>query len=255
MASESFQRTKSGETLVDYAKRQLKYTWKRKPECNIHNISSHCHCRLEFFDIHALKEWMYTTEDENTKTNAERLVMVIDLKAPPGFFFKVKSVFEGDDESVLVFGYLLMHGCEDLLYLFCTVGITDKTMADISDETYRKLRRLCPTFANYSTAEIDSIAKQFEEEKWAFCPAQIGDPRDQDLQTKIRLPFLELTEIKEGGTARVIKVSVQKSFVSQQIQDLVKPAKSAHPIYGEVSTVCLFELLPNTKLKYYSTTS
>jgi hypothetical protein len=225
-----------GKDIVAHARHQIRYKWVRTPECRIHPETSKCHCRQEFFDTHALTRWMDAKEDGSSDSNAKRLVDEIDL-IKPNFF--EKSILQGESRSVLVLSCLLLRNCEELLYLFCDAGITDKALGS-TNTFYGTLKNSFKKYAlhRYSSSAINRIIQEFEEDQWAFCPAQIhGDlSKEQQFKTQTRLPFFDLTKINDkGGTACVIKVSVQENFVSEEMRNRLGPASHQHPDYGKVS--------------------
>lgn len=229
---------RSGQEFVDYARRLIQLKWVRKPDCTIHDPeASKCLCRQKFFDIHALGKWMNATEDGGSQCNAQRLVSAIDFVKP--IFFGDTSVLEGKNRCVLVLSYLLLNNHEKLLYMFCNAGITDSVLDVVNPSPqYAKLKDIgqeCEERSGYSSSDIKTIIQLFEEEKWAFCPAQIHGEK-QEINTKQRLPFFSLSKINDkGGIASVTKVCVQESFVSSGIQGRIGAPLHEHPKYGRVS--------------------
>jgi hypothetical protein len=253
MEGSSPHKLKGHQDIIDHARHQVRMRWKRTPRCNLHKTYI-CHCGQDFFDIHELKRWMDTKEDGFLQCNAERLVKAILPPAP--HFFEVEKVFQGETSSVLVLGYLLLNNHEKLLCLFCSAGLTDKNIANtVLGPSYSKLKESwkdLKKYLPYSVRDIETIIDHFEEARWAFCPAEIGNPdnKEQEFKSRTRLPFFELSRINQkGGTASVIKVSVQKQFVSKHIRDRLGDAPGDHPGYGEVRAFGF--LWPMCKLKLY----
>lgn len=181
-------------------------------------------------------------EDQRLQCNAERLINAIELTKPPPF--GRKSVLQGDDRSILVLGYLLSKSQEELLYLFCNAGINDNTLANITSASYEKLKENLKVYSRYNSFQIEMIIDQFKRSKWAFCPAEFHefrcDPskplKEQQFSMARRLPFVDLAEINhKGGTACVIKVSIQEHFLSKEMGKCLKQTAYHHERYGKVS--------------------
>lgn len=103
-----------------------------------------------------------------SKTNVERLLEEVNVIKVP-FNSGPESIFKGDNRCVLVFSILLKQNRGNLIYVFQSAEIIDE---HLNNPDYNR-QKLADKLNLYKIADIDTIIKQFERKKWAFCPAHL----------------------------------------------------------------------------------
>lgn len=220
--------------IVDAAKHQLTFNWLRKPVCQAH---SECHCRKPFFDLYEILRWMDAKQPEQSLPNGRRLVATLNPIKPDFFEEEEDPIFQLESPCVLVLVYLLWNNWERLIYLFCDAGFSDKAFST-PHVSFTTLKRHLKKLAKYTDSDIATMIANFEENKWAFCPAHIRGnlSREQRFPADTRLPYFKLTRINQkGGMASIIKVSIQEQFVSGELKQRLGPAPHKDESYGQVS--------------------
>ncbi|KAM7190951.1 hypothetical protein V8F33_009184 [Rhypophila sp. PSN 637] len=79
------------------------------------------------------------------------------------------------------------------------------------------------------------IVEQFDQERWAFCPAKIEDMLDHTRAFyggQWILPFCKKEHINQGGTARVDRVLVQQDLVPQELKNRLEGCEFTDNEFG-----------------------
>lgn len=228
--------------IVDTFKTKLEDEWTRTPKCQVHTECDYC--LPPFISTTSLKQWMDRKDGGDSESNGKRVLDEVNaIKWVP--FLSSDLVFEGGNRCVLVLGCLLKQDQGRLIYLFRKANVLDRNLSK-PEFNYQPLRaELTHYKAKYNIGDVDAIIKDFEDNKWAFCPAHLDGERgdEKDFGKKLLLPFCTRSLVNDkGGTASVTQVTVPKEYVSDEIKNhLGKPFEFGE--YGEVSTIGLIRFV------------
>lgn len=204
-------------------KREFEKILKR---CERKNYSGH----VFYHPVEDIKGWMLATSGPNNISNAARLLQAVSntnsfARTTPN---EIKN-------ALILFAILLKLESGGLIHIF---------QQHFNDDSLGAM--LPPVLSN----ELESsgleypgdILEQFDQERWAFCPAKIEDMHNH---TKALygghwiLPFCKRGPINEGGTARVDRILVQEDLVPKEIRKALEGYECPDKEFGLVCyTLC-----------------
>ena len=220
-------------SILEIFKFKLRKEWRQRPACYLHDWA--CACERPFICTVSLHQWMKDTEKGESKTNVERLLEKVKV-IRAGF---PESILDGKYRCVLVFSILLEQNRGDLIYIFQNAEIIDKYL----DKPKYNLSELQYQLEKYRIPDVDGIIKEFEYDKWDYCPARLELHMRRRFEDLLRLPFCARMKVNDkGGTACVYQVAVQQEFVSDEIKNHLGKSFDFRK-YGQVSTMDLIRFI------------
>lgn len=162
-----------------------------------------------YHPVDTIKTWMLATNGRNNVPNSAKLLHAV---SNPNAFAAT-----GPNEirnALIVFAILLKLDCGHLIHIFQQHFHDDSLDSPIP--TAILTRELEDSNLEYA----GDILEQFEQERWAFCPAKIEHMHNH---TKAFygghwiLPFCAREPIGEGGTAHVDRVLLQEDLVPDDV--------------------------------------
>ena len=216
------------DSILETFRSKLRTEWTLEPKGGPH-----------FIRTAPLKRWMKAKENDESKTNVNRL---LDQVKPILTKFW-DPIHEDKTRGLLVFSILLEQGIGYLIYIFQEARIIDERLSSLNDplknlkEVLERYRSEDRRIEDPTTLKIDRRIAEFERDKWAYYPAHLELGMDKVFESQIRLPFCASAEVnKTGGTASVFQVTVHQEFVSDEIKKcLGRPFEVKD--YGDVSTM------------------
>jgi hypothetical protein len=220
--------------LKEY-KHRLKHEWTRQVACqNQCEPPESCTCLRQIIHVDALNAWWRRTlSQEHGTTNLHRLVQELQLGPHRKFPLEVNTLFTGEYQCLRVFSLLLKQGLGYLVDRFYQSQMSDIVLHH--DGNYEQLRdNLYDTIPSMNT--VQNIIKEFHREKWSFCPLELQLHMDRPLEgTKIIAPFCHKIKIKDGGTASVYLVTVQKDLIrDERLRAVLQNSLYDDTAFGEV---------------------
>lgn len=179
-----------------------------------------------YHPVDDIKKWMLAVSGHNNIPNSARLLQAV--------FTTNIFAATGPNEirnALILFAILLKLDCGHLIHIF---------QQHFHDDS---LDAVLPAVLNN---ELESsgleypgdILEQFDQERWAFCPAKIEDMHNH---TKALygghwiLPFCKRERINEGGTATVDKVLVEEDLVPKELKRALEGNEFTDKEFGSVS--------------------
>ena len=216
-------------SILEIFKSKLNAGLEVLPICHLHNFP--CHCEDQFIRTASLYRWMEHKEDDESKTNVERLLE--EVNAIPVLF--PDSILKGEKRCVLVFSILLKQDRGNLIYIFQSAGIIDEHLG----VSHYKLSGLEEKLKDKKISDFDTIINRFERQKWEYCPARLELDMNKTFEDRLRLPFCERKKVNnKGGETIDFQVIVQEEFLSDKFKkSLGIPFKTQK--FGPVSTTDL----------------
>jgi len=202
-----------------------------------------------FYNAHLYELWMERVEPGEHATNTQRLLRAlegkIDMHRSTPAPIRDRQILHGRSRCVLVFGVLLEQDRGELIDIFMRAGISDQNLA-ISESCYAELQE---ELSRKRVADSDRIIQSFEDAKWAFCPAEVNLNMEARFKPQEILPFCRREIVNsKGGTAEVFQAAIQKEFVHEDLQKVLKPWEYADVEFGPVSSIFWPELYFCAKL-------
>jgi hypothetical protein len=220
-------------TLKEYYQR-LHQEWTRHVACqNQCRPPESCSCLRQIIHVDALCTWLRRKHSEpNGSTNLHRLLQELQLGPHRKFPLEHDTYFTGKYQCLRVFSLLLKNRIGHLIDRFYQSQMSDSVLHQ--DGNYDRLRE--NLHGIISSNEIENRIQEFSREKWSFCPLELELHMDRPLEgTKVIAPFCHKMKLKEGGTASVYLVAVQKDLIrDERLRTRLKDSLYRDTAFGEV---------------------
>ncbi|TID14705.1 Protein kinase domain-containing protein isoform 1 [Venturia nashicola] len=208
-------------SLPQEFKQKLELEWKQKAVCEGHYVLTQ-----------PLKRWMNERED-GLATNCARLLQIAFAKhtRSPHQPLQASQVCNDADSCCLVFSILLDIGYPDLLDIFHAAKIFDHQLSS-AGYYYSELRERLAA-ASYAPEETEQIVNAFNENKRAYCIAELKQRSDSFHKGKWILPICKKERINsKGGTAAIWLILVKGEVLPEELKDKVPHAATEDPDFG-----------------------
>jgi hypothetical protein len=189
--------------LVAY-KELLQSQWTRTVACQDQCYPPEkCQCLRHIIHVEALASWLGKKISElSGRTNLHRLLEELQLGEGQTFPLEYETYFARNFHCHRVFSLLLKQDRGHLIDRFYKSQMYDMRLdQDGSEENLRENLSEVITDSD----EVNGIVRDFQTEKWAYCPLELQLCMDRHLQgTRMVLPFCHKIRLNnKGGTVRV----------------------------------------------------
>ncbi|KAM7201206.1 hypothetical protein V8F20_004952 [Naviculisporaceae sp. PSN 640] len=163
-----------------------------------------------FYHVDAIKTWMLKASGRNNVPNSAKLLHAVSN--PNAFAATGPNEIKN---ALILFAILLKLDCGHLIHIF------QQHFHDDSLDSTIPTAILTQELEESNLEYPGDILQQFDEERWAFCPARIEHMHNH---TKSFygghwiLPFCAREPINEGGTAHVDRVLLQEDLVPDDVE-------------------------------------
>jgi hypothetical protein len=225
-------------SLCDRFRGHIESTWRRNSISGRHYV-----------DTTALKTWMRRKDTQKAMNHTARLLK--EVFQGHGH----QPVFENDitrpgRECFCVFSLLCELHLGHLIEYFPSSGITDNSLPT-AQHYYQTLKENIKRHTKYNDEEIEQIKKQFDHERWRYCPISIDLTLPYPyLGGHWILPFFRCEPIvqgdgkQKGGTAHSVwQVSVQECRLPTATRESLSQSRYKDKTFGWVSDHTFYPIL------------
>jgi hypothetical protein len=228
-------------TLDEY-KHLLKTQWTRPVACqNQCEPPESCSCQRHIVHVDAMKQWWRRkTSETSGQTKLQRLLEEMPLPEHRTFPLtvpKLMGLFVGEHSCLTVFSLLVKQDRGHLIDRFHDSDMNDKYLAIVRTDSDQSLRDNLRHSKH--RCEVDTILKEFHDEKWTYCPLELGLHMNRNLHgTRVIPPFCRKIKMGDkGGTASIYWVAVEKDLIRDEgLRLAINDSLYDDPDHGEVSS-------------------
>jgi hypothetical protein len=186
--------------------------------CTVHGV-----CGRPYVLVTKLTEWMRSDSGFGTAQVERLLLAAYRHRGEPGLPPTKEHICSGERSCLLVFSILLEIGWSDLVDRFRRKNIVD---GQLPMDLLRLRRMIGEMELGDAQHHAESIAVEFDQVQWSFCPVKFHLHSEADFNTKRIVPICRKEEINtKGATANIWQVAIQEEFVEPQLREAVPSAR------------------------------